>query len=213
MPILEVIERRWDMQLHYHLYAAAAFFNPSILYNPNFKFDANMRNGFHAAMWKMFPAEKDRIQLTKEQPVYLNAHGALGSEFAMLGRTLNSPADWWAAYGYEVPMLQRAAIRILSQPCSSYWCRWNWNTFDNLHTRQRDKFELEKLSDLAFVQCNLHLQAINRKRNGICNPVIYSEIDASCEWPTETESLPLMLDDSWLDNLPSEYQVSPTTYD
>lgn len=91
MHTLKVIERRWDAQHHYHLYAAAAFFNPSVIYNPNFKLDANMRNGFHAAMWKMFPGEKDRIQLTKEQPLYLNAHGALGSEFAILGRTLNAP--------------------------------------------------------------------------------------------------------------------------
>ncbi|ONK79968.1 uncharacterized protein A4U43_C01F12360 [Asparagus officinalis] len=70
---------------------AAAFFNPSIFYSPKFKLDASMRNGFHAAMWKVFPDEKDRIQLTKEQPVYLNAVGALGSEFAVLGRTLNAP--------------------------------------------------------------------------------------------------------------------------
>lgn len=122
-------------------------------------------------------------------------------------------ADWWAAYGYEVPMLHRAAIRILSQPCSSYWCRWNWNAFENLHRRERDKLELEKLSDLVFVQCNLHLQAINRKRNGKCSPVVYSEIDVSSEWPTETEFLPLMLDDSWLNSLPSECQASRTTCD
>jgi len=91
MPILEVINTRWNMQLHSHLHAAAAFLNPSIFHTTNFKFDANMRNGFHAAMWKMFPEEKDRIELTKEQPVYVNAQGALGSEFAILGRTLNTP--------------------------------------------------------------------------------------------------------------------------
>jgi len=95
-------------------------------------------------------------------------------------------------------------MRILSQPCSSYWYKWNWNSFDNLHARKRNEMELEKLSDLVFVQCNLHFQAINQKRNGKCNPVIYDEIDVTSEWPSESEFSPLMLDDSWLDNLPSE---------
>lgn len=91
LPVSEIIERRWNMQHHSHLHTAAAFLNPSIFYNPNFKFDASMRNGFHAAMWKMFPEEKERVELTKEQPLYLNAQGALGSEFAIMGRTLNAP--------------------------------------------------------------------------------------------------------------------------
>lgn len=213
MAILEIIERRWNMQLHSHLHPAAAFLNPSISYNPNYKFDANMRNGFHAAMWKMFPDEKDRIELTKEQPVYLNAHGALGSEFAIMGRTLNAPGDWWAAYGYEVPMLQRAAMRILSQPCSSYWYKWNWSTFENVHAKKHSNAELERLSDLVFVHCNLRLQAISQTRDAKCKPVVYDEIDVSSEWPTESESLSLPLDDSWLDNLSFECRGSPSTYE
>ncbi|XP_008804175.2 uncharacterized protein LOC103717524 [Phoenix dactylifera] len=213
LPILEIIERRWSVQLHSHLHAAAAFLNPSIFYNPNFKFDANVRNGFHAAMWKMFPEEKDKIELTKEQPVYLNAQGALGSEFAIMGRTLNAPGDWWAAYGCEIPIMQRAAMRILSQPCSSYWFKWNWSTFDNLHTKKRNKMELEKLSDLMFVHCNLRLQAISQNRDGKCKPVIYDEIDVSSEWPTESESSSLLLDDSWLDDLPFDCRSTSSTYE
>ncbi|KAK8916562.1 hypothetical protein KSP39_PZI022505 [Platanthera zijinensis] len=91
LPFWEIIDRRWSVQLQSHLPAAAAFLNPTLFYNPVYKFDKNMRNGFHAAMWKMFSEEKDRIELTKEQPLYLNAQGALGSDFATLGRTLNSP--------------------------------------------------------------------------------------------------------------------------
>ncbi|CAI9755370.1 unnamed protein product [Fraxinus pennsylvanica] len=95
---------------------AAAFLNPSIFYSLSFKVDSRMRNGFQEAMMKMAIDDKDRIEITKEHPVYINAHGALGTEFAVKGRTLNAPGDWWAAYGYEIPTLQRSAIRILSQP-------------------------------------------------------------------------------------------------
>ncbi|XP_020112072.1 uncharacterized protein LOC109726710 isoform X3 [Ananas comosus] len=212
IPILDIIDGRWSSPFH-HLHAAAAFLNPSIFYSPDFKFDANMRNSFHAAMWKMFPEEKDKIELTKEQPLYLNAQGALRSEFAILGRRLNAPGDWWAAYGYEIPILQRAAMRILSQPCSSYWFKWNWETFDNVITKKHSRMELEKLTDLLYVHCNLRLQAIGQNRAGKCKPVVYDEIDVSCEWPSELESSSLILDDSWLDNFPIECRGSPSSYE
>ncbi|URE36536.1 transposon protein [Musa troglodytarum] len=204
MPVLEIIERRWSMHCHSHLHAAAAFLNPSIFYDPSFKFDVNMRNGFHAALWKMFPEGNDRTELVKDEPVYIKARGALGSKFAIMGRTLNSPGDWWTTYGYEIPVLQRAAVRILSQPCSSYWFKWNWSAFENIYTKNHTRMELEKLNDLVFVHCNLRLQEISQSRGAKCRPVTYDEIDVSSEWPTESESSSLLLDDSWLDNLPFE---------
>ncbi|KAK4844916.1 hypothetical protein QYF36_026019 [Acer negundo] len=209
VPIWEIIDRRWNIQLHSPLHAAAAFLNPSIFYNPNFKIDLRMRNGFQEAMIKLATTDKDKTEITKEHPIYINAQGALGTDFAVMGRTLNSPGDWWASYGYEIPTLQRAAIRILSQPCSSHWCKWNWTTFENIHSKKRNKVELEKFNDLVFVHCNLWLQAIYRSRDGKFKPIIYDEIDVSFEWPTESESSAPLLDDSWLDNLPLECRSSP----
>ncbi|XP_016755619.1 uncharacterized protein [Gossypium hirsutum] len=209
MPIWDIIDRRWNMQLHSPLHAAAAFLNPSIFYNPNFKIDLRMRNGFQEAMLKMATMDKDKIEITKEHPVYINAQGALGTDFAIMGRTLNAPGDWWASYGYEIPTLQRVAIRILSQPCSFHWCRWNWSTFETVHTKKRNKVEMEKLNDLVFVHCNLWLQTICQGRDGKCKPIIFDEIDVSSEWPTESEPSVPLLDDSWLDNLPLECRGSP----
>ncbi|KAJ6393850.1 hypothetical protein OIU77_023144 [Salix suchowensis] len=209
MPIWEIVDRRWKLQLHSPLQAAAAFLNPSIFYNPNFKIDLRMRNGFQDTMIKMATTNQDKIEITKEHPIYINAQGALGTEFAIMGRTLNSPGDWWAGYGYEIPTLQRVAIKILSQPCSSHWCKWNWSTFESAHTKKRNRAELEKFNDLLFAHCNLWLQAITQSHDGKCKPVIYDEIDVSSEWPTEMEPSTPLLDDSWLDNLPLECGGSP----
>ncbi|KAK1256761.1 hypothetical protein QJS04_geneDACA023979 [Acorus gramineus] len=213
MPILEIIDRRMNIHFPSPLHAAAAFLNPSIFYHPNFKVDYKMRNDFQVVMKKMVTGDKDMIELTKEHPAYVNAQGALGSEFAVLGRTFNNPADWWAAYGYEVPKLQRYAIRILSQPCSSHWCKWNWNTLDYLHSKKRNKMEQEKFNDLVFVHCNLRLQAVSHNRDAQCKPIVFDEIDVSSEWPTESESSSPLLDDSWLDNLPFEGGDSPSGYE
>ncbi|KAI9111100.1 hypothetical protein K1719_017975 [Acacia pycnantha] len=124
------------------------------------------------------------------------------------GRKLNTPGDWWAGYGYEIPTLQKAAIRILSQPCSSHWCNWNWSTLESIHNKKRNSMELEKLTDLVFVQCNLWLQAISQRREAKCRPIIYDETDVSGEWFTEMESSGPLLDDSWLDDLPLECKGS-----
>ncbi|KAJ6962630.1 hypothetical protein NC652_001322 [Populus alba x Populus x berolinensis] len=209
MPIWEIIDRGWNKQLHSPLQAAAAFLNPSIFYNPNFKIDLRMRNGFQETMIKMATTDGDKIEITKEHPIYINAQGALGTEFAIMGRTLNSPGDWWAGYGYEIPTLRRAAIKILSQPCSSHWCRWNRSTFESVHTKKRNRAELEKFNDLLFAHCNLWLQAITQSHDGKCKPIIYDEIDVSSEWPTELEPSNPLLDDSWLDNLPLDCGGSP----
>ncbi|XP_054810023.1 uncharacterized protein LOC129311656 isoform X2 [Prosopis cineraria] len=210
LPIWDIIDRRWNRQLHSSLHAAAAFLNPSIFYSPNFKMDLRMRNGFQEVMLKMATTDIDKMEITKEHPIYINAQGALGTDFAILGRTLNAPGDWWAGYGYEIPTLQRAAIRILSQPCSSHWCKWNWSTFESIHNKKRNNVELEKFNDLVFVQCNLWLQAISQRRESKFGPIIYDEIDVGGEWFTEMESSsgPLW-DDSWLDDLPLECKGSP----
>lgn len=112
------------------------------------------------------------------------------------------------AYGYEISSLQRAAVRILSQPCSSHWCRWNWSTFENIHLKKRSSQEAEKLNDLVFVHCNLWLQATFRCRDWKCKPVIFDDIDVGSEWPTESESSTPLMDDSWLDNIPFEGSCS-----
>lgn len=91
MPVWDIIDRRWNVQLHSPLHAAAAFLNPSIFYNPNFKIDLRMRNGFQEAMLKLATTDKDKIEITKEHPVYINAQGAIGTDFAIMGRTLNAP--------------------------------------------------------------------------------------------------------------------------
>ncbi|CAN4075973.1 unnamed protein product [Withania somnifera] len=199
MPIWDIIDRRWSMLLQSPLHTAAAFLNPSIFYNPSFKIDSRIRNGFQEAMTKMASKDKDKVEITKEHPIYINAQGALGTEFAIQGRKLNAPADWWMAYGYEIPTLQRAALRILCQPCSLHWCRWNWSTFDSVHDKRRDMSELDKFNDLVYVHCNLWLQAIIRSKDGERKPINFKEIDVGAEWPTETEVAPCThLDDSWL---------------
>lgn len=201
LSIWDAIDRLWNLEHNSSLHAAATFLNPSVHHSSSLKIDRGIRNGFQEVMMRMAAKEADKSEFTKEHPVYINAQGALGTEFSVLGRTLNAPGDWWAAYGHEIPTLQKVAIWIFSQPCRSHWCGWNWCTFENLHTKERNATDHSKLSDLIFVHCNLYLQTISCRMNGKSKRVVYDQIDVSAEWPTESEVSSPILDDSWLESL------------
>ncbi|KAK6137687.1 hypothetical protein DH2020_028613 [Rehmannia glutinosa] len=109
MPIWDIIERRWNMHFTSPLHSAAAFLNPSIFYGLSFKADLRMRNGFQEAMMKLATKDTDKIEITKEHPVYVNAHGALGTEFATKGRTLNAP-EWPSESEILFPLLDDSLL-------------------------------------------------------------------------------------------------------
>jgi hypothetical protein len=71
---------------------------------------------------------------------------------------------WWKMHGICAPDLQKIAIRILSQTCSSSGCERNWSTFDQIHTKRRNRLAQKKLNDLVFVHYNLRLREKQLKR-------------------------------------------------
>lgn len=79
-----------------------------------------------------------------------------------------------------------------------------------MHSKKQNRVDVERVSDMVFVHCNLWLHAIcHRSRDGKCRPILFDEIDVTSEWPTESaESSSPLLDDSWLD-MPLECRASP----
>ena len=55
-------------------------------------------------------------------------------------------ADWWINYGEEAPNLQKIAIKILSQTCSSSSCEKNWSTWSLIHTKLRNRMAMKKVA-------------------------------------------------------------------
>ena len=57
-----------------------------------------------------------------------------GSPRANLRDAQLRPVSWWEKYGNDCLDLQRIAMRILSQDCSSGACERNWSLFAVIHT-------------------------------------------------------------------------------
>ncbi|KAF6170898.1 hypothetical protein GIB67_014715 [Kingdonia uniflora] len=56
---------------------------------------------------------------------------------------------WWEANGDSMPILQKVAIKILSQPCER-----NWSAFDAAQTKKRNRLLPEMLETLVYIRVN-----------------------------------------------------------
>ena len=61
-------------------------------------------------------------------------------------------------FGSDTPTLQKLALRLVSQCCSSSGCECNWSTFALVHTKVRNRLSHKKLHKLVYVNYNLRLR-------------------------------------------------------
>ena len=77
--------------------------------------------------------------------------GEFGSLLTRRTMQQSLPADWWINYCEEAPNLQKIAIKVLSQICSSLGCERNWSMWSLIHTKLSNWLTMKKLHKLVFV--------------------------------------------------------------
>lgn len=70
----------------------------------------------------------------------------------------NFLAAWWQQHGISCLELQRIAVRILSQTCSSFGCEHNWSMCDQVHRQKHNRLAQKRLDDLSYVHYNLRVR-------------------------------------------------------
>ncbi|KAJ6794337.1 Uncharacterized protein M6B38_232015 [Iris pallida] len=183
---LNIVDKRWQHQLHSPVHAAAAFLNPSIQYNPEVKFLGSIKNDFYDVVDKLLPIPELRHDITEQIFVFKKAQGMFGSNFAKEARNSTSPGMWWEQYGDSAPGLQRVAVRILSQVCSAVTFERNWSTIQQIHSEKRNKLDKETMSDLLYVHYNLKLRA--KPKHADADPIVLDELDMTSDWVEEAEN-------------------------
>ncbi|XP_020247960.1 uncharacterized protein LOC109825519 [Asparagus officinalis] len=183
---LDIVDRRWQHQLHSRLHAAAAYLNPSIQYNPEVKFLGIIKEDFLHVVDKLLVQPELRHDITTQIYVFKKAQGMFGSNLAREARNTTSPGMWWEQYGDSAPGLQRVAVRILSQVCSAATFERNWSSIQQMHSEKRNRLDKETLSDLLYVHYNLKLRA--KQKNAEVDPIVLDEIDMTSDWVEEAEN-------------------------
>ncbi|KAL4355706.1 hypothetical protein AHAS_Ahas09G0013500 [Arachis hypogaea] len=186
-PYLKILDSRWDLQLKRNLHVVGYWLNPAFRFNyAEFDKHKDTVSALLDVIERYAYGDADLItKLTSEKRIVKNAEGDFGRQSAIRERSTVMPDQWWESYGCGAPNLQKLAIRVLSQTCSSSGCERNWSIFEHIHSKKRNRLEHQKLNDLVYVHYNLRLQQRNRMRKQSYDPICLDAFEDHSEWIME----------------------------
>eukprot|EP00253_Pinus_taeda_P021846 PITA_21846 len=141
--IWEIIDNRWNNQLHCPIHATGYFLNLKYHYKNQLGdlHDGEVRVGLIDCLERMVPTHADQLEIHRQLTVFTMAGGTFGKNLAKMARDVDQLAHWWESFGGQCPQLQRFAISVLSQTCSTSSCERNCSVFERIHTKKRNRLE------------------------------------------------------------------------
>nr|XP_017226358.1 PREDICTED: uncharacterized protein LOC108202473 [Daucus carota subsp. sativus] len=106
---------------------------------------------------RYFPDGEARKAVNVEFARFSGQMDSFGSADSIEDRGTEDPKMWWLVYGASAPNLQKIALKLLGQPCSSSCCERNWSTYSFIHSVKRNKILPTRAEDLVYVHTNLRL--------------------------------------------------------
>ena len=103
--------------------------------------DGEISQGRKLAFRRLF---QDRDLLYEVEAGFVEfscATGRFGGYDVVEDRGVKKPYNWWATHGATCPILQKLALRIISQVTPSSSCETNWSTYDNLYNLKKSRLE------------------------------------------------------------------------
>ncbi|KAK0603139.1 hypothetical protein LWI29_001783 [Acer saccharum] len=191
--IWKIIDDKWEFQSQRHLHAAAYFLNPRFQYSENLSTHpiSEIKLGLFTCLLKLIPNEPERVKAHLQIHNFKDKRGMFSFGQAKTLIYDRSPADWWIQYGDETPELTSFAVRVLSLTCSSLACERNWNTFNTIHTKKRNRLATTKLSSLVYIMYNKKLQHKFLRKQGRKDdedPLVSDVLPSDDEWVVEEDS-------------------------
>ncbi|XP_050378397.1 uncharacterized protein LOC126795638 [Argentina anserina] len=106
---------------------------------------------------KYFANEDERRMVNEEFASFSACLDEFASSDFMNDRGKMDPIKWWTVHGSTTPNIQKLALKLLGQPCSSSCCERNWSTYKFIHSLRRNRITPQRAEDLVFVHNNLRL--------------------------------------------------------
>lgn len=94
-PVIEIVERRWGIQLHHPLHAAGHYLNPEYFYtNPLIENDDRLLDGLYKCIIKLYDSEEVEGAIHEELAKFRLADGHFRLKEAVRQRKTIHPAEW-----------------------------------------------------------------------------------------------------------------------
>ncbi|KAK7259192.1 hypothetical protein RIF29_24792 [Crotalaria pallida] len=98
LPIWEIIDQRWDNQLHRPLHAAGYYLNPKLHYAPRFKVDFEVKRGLYDYLERMVGNMEEVTKIDEQLEDFKNKEKFFGSSLRLAPRS-------WFGYSSRGPSL------------------------------------------------------------------------------------------------------------
>ncbi|KAK1270737.1 hypothetical protein QJS04_geneDACA019957 [Acorus gramineus] len=118
---------------------AAAYLNPQLFYDGLVEMNAKVQNSLNDIIERMKPSEANMEDLVVQLDLYNRKHEKIFSPLAKISLRASHPRIWWEMWGHNAKILQKLAIKLLSQPCvnSPYESKWI-DFFDDEHDPENE---------------------------------------------------------------------------
>ncbi|CAD6257460.1 unnamed protein product [Miscanthus lutarioriparius] len=181
--VMAIVDKKMKDRLDSPLHVAAYMLNPYYSYSNLAIFsDSIVGEKFMLCVETFYHGEDDKEYraVNEDLEKFQKRHGSFSKKMARSCERFEfNPASWWRLYGGGAPDLQRMAIRILSLTSSSSGCERNWSTFEQHHTKRRNRLTTERLNSLVFIQFNNKLMSKKEKITRKSNYEVLLSSDAS----------------------------------
>ncbi|KAK4405419.1 50S ribosomal protein L3-2, mitochondrial [Sesamum angolense] len=169
-PFWSVIDNHWSSLFHHPLYLAAYFLNPSYRYRPDFILHPDVVRGLNACIVKLESDSARRISASMQISDFGSAKADFGTDLAISTRSELDPAAWWQQHGINCLELQRIAVRILSQSCSSFGVSITGVYMIRCIYKRHNRLAQKRLSETIYVHYNLRLRERQMRRKSSNSP-------------------------------------------
>ncbi|XP_026432355.1 uncharacterized protein LOC113329733 [Papaver somniferum] len=173
-PYMKIINSRLDKHFKKNIHIMGYWLNPAIQYSEDMSKDPRIHScvldiienvaGYNQTLQDKFMKEKQTFQEALDSIIITYMH-------------VIYLVEWWRNFVCATPNLQKLAIRILSQTCSSSGCERNCGVFEHIHSKKRNILEHQRLNDLVYVHYNLRLKTRNMTKKTFYDPIDFDVID------------------------------------
>ncbi|KAL3739607.1 hypothetical protein ACJRO7_020940 [Eucalyptus globulus] len=194
---LLVLFEEWRGNIIRPIHAAAAFLNPAYMCGEKFIENDAMKNGMNIMLEKLVCVEEQK-KFVQEMQLYRDKVPKLFTTMAKTMLGTYHPCDWWDYCGDVLPVLKKYAIRILSQPCSTSFCRQSLKAFE---TEKREPLMPAVMDDYQYLRTNaLLMENFNTMKEKIRKPLDLEKLD-------ELPNLAEFMNENFSRGLPNETKV------
>ncbi|KAH7282747.1 hypothetical protein KP509_35G045900 [Ceratopteris richardii] len=153
--LLYLIEKRWKWMKR-PIHGFAALLHPTFK-EPSLFMDTSLLEDRDTYLPKIL-STNDHGKFLQDFINYNDQRdSALASSLVWKRDSLVKPLFWWESFGYQMPTLQRCAMRVLAQDCSSGACERNWSAYSLIHTKIHNKLSTKQLERLIYCRSNLRM--------------------------------------------------------